>query len=61
MIRTIASNSCSPISKRLALRLMYAAYVLRPQLVQCNPWILKRYTESIRMTIGLTFTVVLVP
>jgi hypothetical protein len=45
MVNTIASNNASPATKRLALRLLFAAYVMGPQLSGRNPWIGVGYVE----------------
>jgi hypothetical protein len=34
----ISSELASPAAKRLALRLTFAIYVIRPQFVDCDPW-----------------------
>jgi hypothetical protein len=43
MITTIASNTTSPAARRLALRLLFGAYVMVPQLTGRNPWVDVRY------------------
>jgi hypothetical protein len=45
MVNMIASNNTSPGVKRLALRLLFAAYVLGPQLTGRNTWIEAGYVE----------------
>lgn len=52
MSNIIASNEASPAAQRLALRLLFAAYVIGPQLTARNPWIEARYVEHLGCTLS---------
>ena len=43
MINIMASNNTSPATKRLALRLLFATYVMGPHLTGRIPWVDARY------------------
>jgi hypothetical protein len=46
MINTVASNTTSPAARRLALRLLFGAYVMVPQLTGRSPWNDVRYVRT---------------
>lgn len=48
MSNIIASNEASPAAQRLALRLLFAAYVIGPQLTARNPWIEASSSTGVR-------------